>query len=253
MNLNRLTFLLLLSAMTTLALPKAQAETVYELRTYYANAGKLDALHARFRDHTCALFTKHGIKNIAYWVPVENKENTLVYLVSYPSRKAREDSWNAFFVDPAWKAAYAESSKDGKLVAKVTRILLTPTDYSPELPSSTPDAPRLFEMRTYTTNEGKLDALHARFRDHTCALFAKHGMTNVLYTVPMEGEEGAGMTLTYFLAHKDADAGGKSFDAFRKDPDWEAARKASEERGPLLVKKGVVSVFLQPTDYSPLK
>ena len=70
---------------------------VYELRTYYAAEGKLDALHARFRDHTCALFEKHGIKNVAYWVPVDNKENTLIYLVSYPDRKAREKSWKAFF------------------------------------------------------------------------------------------------------------------------------------------------------------
>ena len=61
---------------------------VYELRTYYAHEGKLDALHARFRDHTCALFEKHGMQNVGYWVPVDNKDNTLVYIVSHASRAA---------------------------------------------------------------------------------------------------------------------------------------------------------------------
>ncbi len=28
---------------------------VYELRTYYVAPGKMSALHARFRDHTCKL------------------------------------------------------------------------------------------------------------------------------------------------------------------------------------------------------
>lgn len=226
---------------------------VYELRTYYANEGKLDALHARFRDHTCALFEKHGIHNVAYWVPVENKDNTLVYLVAYPSREAREKAWKAFFADPDWKAAYQASTKDGKLVAKVTNTFLSPTDYSPKLEVAAKDPARLFEMRTYTTLDGRLANLNARFRDHTCALFEKHGITNVLYTEPMEGEDGAGTTLVYFIAHKDEDARKASFSNFGKDPAWQSARKASTADGPILVKGGVKSVFLAPVDYSPLK
>ena len=230
-----------------------EAKRVYELRTYFAHAGKLDALHARFRDHTCALFEKHGIKNVGYWVPVENKENQLVYLVSYPSREAREKSWKAFFGDPAWISAYQESIKDGRLVAKVTNQFLTPTDYSPDLKITAPDPPRLFELRTYTTNEGKLADLHKRFREHTCALFTKHGMTNVFYGDLMKDQEGATTTLTYLIAHKDEAARVASWDAFRKDPDWNAARVASEEAGPLLVKGGVKAVLLNAVDYSPLK
>jgi hypothetical protein len=226
---------------------------LYELRTYHANEGKLEVLHARFRDHTCALFEKHGVQNVAYWVPVENQGSTLIYLLSYPDREARETSWKSFASDPAWKAAYEASTKDGKLVGKVEHRFLSPTGYSPELQIEAAGAPRLFEMRTYTTEEGRLDALHARFRDHTCALFTKHGMTNLLYTVPTEGEAGAGTTLIYFLAHKDEAARNKSFDAFREDPAWQAARQASEEAGPILVKEGVQSVFLKATDYSPMK
>src|SRR3954454_22347513 len=92
---------------------------VYELRIYYAPAGKLEALNARFRDHTLKLFEKHGITNVGYWVPADNKDNKLIYLLSYPSREASEKSWTAFRADPDWKKAQKESEKDGKLVAKV--------------------------------------------------------------------------------------------------------------------------------------
>ena len=118
--MNQFLALTLLLSSTLPALADHHLETrVYELRTYYANEGKLEALHARFRDHTCAIFEKHGIKNVGYWVPVENKGNKLIYLVSYPSRKAREQSWQAFFQDSAWTSAYKNSIKDGKLVSKV--------------------------------------------------------------------------------------------------------------------------------------
>ena len=82
--------------LTTLALPLVAAEPdtrCFEMRTYYAAPGKLDALNARFRDHTCKLFEKHGMVNIGYWVPMTNTENKLVYLLAYPNREAREKSW----------------------------------------------------------------------------------------------------------------------------------------------------------------
>ena len=114
---------------------------------------------------------------------------------------------------------------------------------------------RLYEMRTYFAKPDKLEALHARFRDHTCKLFEKHGMTNIGYWTPIKGQKGAGNTLVYMLAHKSVDAAKASFDAFRKDPDWIAARKASEEQagGSLTVKDGVKSTFMKATDYSDLK
>ena len=81
----------------------AQAEEknrVFEIRTYYANEGKLDALLARFRDHTVALFKKHGMTNVGYWVPSDNKENKLVYMLAFPSREARNKAFKAFSADP---------------------------------------------------------------------------------------------------------------------------------------------------------
>jgi hypothetical protein len=109
---------------------------------------------------------------------------------------------------------------------------------------------RVFEIRTYTTHDGKLDALNARFRDHTTRLFSRHGMTNVGYWTPSEGPL-AGNTLIYVLAFPDREAAKKSWDSFRNDPEWKKVRAESEANGPIVSK--IDSVFLQPTDYSPLK
>jgi hypothetical protein len=109
---------------------------------------------------------------------------------------------------------------------------------------------RVFEIRTYYTHEGKLDALNARFRNHTVRLFSKHGMTNIGYWTPQDGPM-AGATLIYILAHADRDAAKKSWDAFRADPEWQKARAESEAAGAIVSK--IDSVFLQATDYSPLK
>jgi hypothetical protein len=111
----------------------ADDSRVFELRTYTAAEGKLEALHTRFREHTIDLFEKHGIGVIGFWSPVGDKApaNTLVYLLAYPSRDAREASWKAFMDDPEWKKVYAESQQDGSLVTRVESIMLAPTDYSP--------------------------------------------------------------------------------------------------------------------------
>ncbi|MEO6034503.1 MAG: NIPSNAP family protein [Verrucomicrobiota bacterium] len=233
---------------------KDAADTrVFEMRTYYAPPGKLDDLHARFRDHTMGLFKKHGIENIGYFVPIDNTNNTLIYLLAYPSREARETSWKAFGADPDWKAAAKASEANGKLVAKVDQIFLQSTDFSPAIKTGDFSKGGVFEMRTYTTPAGKLPNLDSRFRDHTVDLFKKHGMKNWVYFHKMPDQKEADTTLVYFLAHKSQDAAKASFDAFRKDPAWTAAKEASEAAGALTVKDGVNSVFLAPTDYSPTK
>jgi hypothetical protein len=115
---------------------------------------------------------------------------------------------------------------------------------------SADDKPRLFELRTYTTEPGKLDALQTRFRDHTTKLFEKHGMTNIGYWTPVE-EPSSKDTLIYVLAHDSRAAADKSWQAFRSDPEWIKARTASEAPGPIVRK--VESVFMNPTDFSGLK
>jgi len=233
---------------------RAEPESrVFELRTYYTHPGKLEALQARFRDHTVKLFEKHGMTNVAYWVPQANEEQILVYLMAYPSREKRDEMWKAFQADSEWKAAYAASTEEGKLVKRVDSVFLKATDYSPVLDIEAQNPARLFELRRYTANPEKLPKLDARFRDHTIRLFTAHGMTNVIYFHLAAGEEGAGNTLVYLLAHRDNRARDASFDAFRQDPDWQSARKASEVGGSLLIKRGVQSLLLNPVDFSPMR
>jgi hypothetical protein len=106
---------------------------VFEMRTYYAAPGKMKALHARFRDHTNALFRKHGMEIIGFWSPIDatEAEKKLVYILAYPSKEAAERSWKAFRDDPEWNKARTESERVGKLVEKVDSVFLNPTDYSP--------------------------------------------------------------------------------------------------------------------------
>src|SRR5215470_11538830 len=102
--------------------------------------------------------------------------------------------------------------------------------------------PRVYELRTYTAAEGKLDALHARFRDHILGFFKKHGMTSVVYFKPMDAPLSQ-TTMIYLLSHESREAAAKSWAAFRDDPDW---KKVSADGGPVTSK--VESVFLEPTD-----
>lgn len=111
------------------------ATLVYELRVYHANEGKLDDLLKRFRDHTMRLFEKHGIKNVAYWTPLDDplKGRTLFYIIAHPSREAAAANWKAFGDDPEWKRVHEESEVNGKLVDKIDSTFLALTDFSPAL------------------------------------------------------------------------------------------------------------------------
>ena len=107
----------------------------FEIRTYTTHAGMLDALNKRFREHTNSLFKKHGMQLVGYWTPddEDKSKNTLVYILAYPSRQARDKSWKAFLADSEWQKVYKQSHEDagGKIVEKVESQFLKPTDYSP--------------------------------------------------------------------------------------------------------------------------
>ena len=106
---------------------------IYELRTYTAAEGKLDAVSARFRDNTRRIFDHHHMKSVGYWLPSEGDKagTTLIYVLEHPSREEARKNWAEFNADPEWQKVKAESEKDGKIVAKAESVFMNATDYSP--------------------------------------------------------------------------------------------------------------------------
>ncbi|MEC7196927.1 MAG: NIPSNAP family protein, partial [Planctomycetota bacterium] len=109
----------------------SQHSMVYELRTYTAAEGKLDALESRFRDHTMDLFERHGMKNIAYWIPVD-VPNTLIYVLAHHDRDTAKKSWRSFVNDQDWQRVFKASRADGPLVVRIESVFMKATDYSPK-------------------------------------------------------------------------------------------------------------------------
>jgi hypothetical protein len=105
---------------------------VYELRTYTCFEGKLEDLKKRFRDHTIRIFQRHGMESIGYWVPddPEKSKTTLMYIISHASREQANQNWKDFSSDPEWKKVAADSEANGKIVQKVDRVFMNPTDFS---------------------------------------------------------------------------------------------------------------------------
>ena len=133
-----------------LAFTNSSSADVFELRTYTTNEGKLDNLNARFRDHTVALFKKHGMQSVGYWVPTdeEKSKNTLIYVISHKSRDAAKASWTAFLADPEWKKVAAESQKDGQILAKRPEsVFMETTKYSPTWKNGEAGDDDVFELR----------------------------------------------------------------------------------------------------------
>jgi hypothetical protein len=109
---------------------------------------------------------------------------------------------------------------------------------------------RVFELRTYTAPEGKLADLNARFRNHTMRIFKKHGMENIAYFTPQDAPLSQN-TLVYLIAHPSREAAKQDWAAFQKDPEWQKVANESQVNGKIVAK--VESLFLDATDYSPLK
>lgn len=121
----------LVTAFTTLGQSKP-SQHVYELRMYHVNENKMDALVARFRDHTDALFRKHNMKSIGYWMPEDapNSRNLFIYILEHPSREDAEKNWAEFQADPEWKRVKAESEMQGPLADHIDRYFMDPTNFS---------------------------------------------------------------------------------------------------------------------------
>jgi len=244
-------FSLLIALIASLVSSAQQKDTrFYELRIYYCHPGRLDALVDRFTNHTTALFEKHGMENVGYWLPTSNTENALYYVLAYPSKDAREASWKAFNSDSVWQKARNKSEESGKIVAKVTSIFMDPASISPRIKPSTVSKERTFELRTYYIMPGRKEELIKRFRDHSLKLLAKQGIEHIAYWTTVD-TTGAQAKLIYMLAFPSEESGKKSWEAFRQDPEWIKAKAASEKDHQIVEK--VESVFLKPLAFSKIR
>ena len=241
---------ILLAAIVWFVSPDAAAadERCYELRTYTAPEGKLDDLDRRFRKYSRRIFEKYDMDQVGFWMPLENPEHQLIYILSYEDCADRDPAWDSFLNDPEWLRIKEITEAGGDLVTNVESTMLETADVSPTIGPWAIEHPRIFELRTYTAHPGKLDALLDRFRNHTMRLFKRHGMTNVAYWLPVENEDNQ---LVYLLAHPSEFARNEAWQEFRADPEWQEAYEASHADGPIV--ENVVSMLLVPTDYSPLR
>ncbi|EXJ71751.1 uncharacterized protein A1O5_05561 [Cladophialophora psammophila CBS 110553] len=104
---------------------------IYELRIYTTIPGRLPNLLARFENHTLRIWEKHGIRQLGFWTTLVGPDaNDLTYMLAWESLAEREQKWNAFFSDPEWIQARADSEKDGAINAKVASSFLVPTKFS---------------------------------------------------------------------------------------------------------------------------
>ena len=245
-------FLWMISLLTAVFFARAQGTQprLYELRIYYCAQGKLALLVDRFARQTTKLFEKHGMENVGYWLPLDNKDSALYYILAYPSRGFRDSAWSAFGADPNWIAVRNRYEAAGKIVDSVRSVFMETTDFSPSPTPLTGTHNRLFECRTYTSPPGKLDNLLARFRQHTTKLFTKAGMENIIYfrTLPADGSP---PQLLYLLGHADSASARVAWQQFNADPVWQEVKKSSEQQGPIV--SSVVSVYLSPLPFSKIR
>ena len=108
------------------------SQHVYELRMYHVNEGKMDALIARFGDHTDAIFRRHNMKSIGFWRPEDApySQNLFVYVLEHPSREEARKNWAAFQADPEWKKVKADSETNGALANHIDSYFMDPTSFS---------------------------------------------------------------------------------------------------------------------------
>jgi hypothetical protein len=220
----------------------------FEMRTYTVHEGKMPDLIQRFQNHTRALFTKHGIENVAYFLSEEEPQKKLTFILGYPSASERDIRWNNFANDPEWKAVAAASEANGKIVQKVDQVFMVWAKGLNSRKISRPSG--IFQLRTYHLLPGRLDAIQSRFRDHTQALFEKQGLSNYPYWITVE-KDGSQPKLVYFIGHQSKEEFNAAFGRFVADPEWIKVRDASEVSGKIVEK--IDSHFYTALPFSPMK
>jgi hypothetical protein len=246
----RIFFFLLLFFASSFLLNAQQTITssYFEMRTYTVHEGKMPDLIQRFQNHTRTLFAKHGIESVAYFLSEAQPEQQLTFILGYPSAAERDIRWGNFANDPEWKAVAKASEANGPIVQKVDQVFMV---WAKGLNSAKSPRPSgVFQLRTYHLLPGRLDAIQARFRDHTQALFEKQGLSNYPYWVTVE-KEGVQSKLVYFIGHQNKEEFNAAFGRFVADPEWIRVRDASEVSGKIVEK--IDSHFYTALPFSPMK
>jgi hypothetical protein len=223
----------------------------FEMRIYYCHPGRLDALIQRFTNHTTKIFEKHGMTNVGYWIPTNNTDNALYYILAYPSKADRDSSWKHFSSDPEWKTVSKKSEETGKIVAKVTSVFMNATDFSPKIKPSGGAIDQVFELRTYSQLPGRNPAILARFKDHTMKLFKQHGMKNIAYFTTIEKDPAVQSKLVYLISHSSEEVAKSNWSGFGNDPKWKKVAADSEKDGKIIEK--IESVYMKPTSFSTIR
>lgn len=223
----------------------------FEMRIYYCHPGRLDALIQRFTNHTTKIFEKHGMTNVGYWIPTNNTDNALYYILAYPSKAERDSSWKHFSSDPEWKIVSKKSEETGKIVAKVTSVFMNATDFSPKIKPSGGAIDQVFELRTYSQLPGRNPAILARFKDHTMKLFKQHGLKNIAYFTTIEKDPAVQSKLVYLVSHPSEEIAKTNWTAFVNDPKWKKVAADSEKDGKIIEK--IESVYMKPTSFSTIR
>jgi hypothetical protein len=220
----------------------------FEMRTYTVHEGKMPDLIQRFQNHTRTLFAKHGIESVAYFLSETQPEQQLTFILGYPSAAERDIRWGNFANDPEWKAVAKASEANGPIVQKVDQVFMV---WAKGLNAAKAPRPSgVFQLRTYHLLPGRLDAIQARFRDHTQALFEKQGLSNYPYWITVE-KEGVQSKLVYLIGHQNKEEFNAAFGRFVADPEWIKVRDASEVSGKIVEK--IDSHFYTALPFSPMK
>ena len=215
---------------------------LYENRVYTAVPGRLPALNNRFANHTLGFFEQYDIGIMGFWTDEIGISNQLTYILTFDDMADRSKKWGPFAADPKRLQVFAETEVDGPLVAVVENSFMRLTPYSPDPQLSS----KVQELRVYDALPGRMSALHDRFSNHTMALFEKHGIQNIAYWTE---DVGTSNRLVYMLGYESLGDREKSWASFGADPDWQKARAASEEDGPIVRESR--HRILRLTAYSP--
>jgi hypothetical protein len=107
----------------------------FELRMYTVDRsrdgvgnfkGGINELHQRFREGEVEVFERNGVDVLAVWQDL-GESDTLVYLLAYKDRAARDAGWAAFGKDPEW-----DTLRRKYFVPLNSKVFyMSATDYSP--------------------------------------------------------------------------------------------------------------------------